>query len=105
MTHLFKYCLFVFVVSLVPFFSAVGSETIQELPGKDLKTTTSSAGAHILEGKLLNTEGEFWIVEDMSGNQHRIHIGTETTLPQTPKQQGDSIQAVVRKGGHASFIQ
>jgi hypothetical protein len=78
---------------------------MKELPGKYLQADPSSTGSNILEGKLLKIEGDFGVVEDLSGNQHQIHIGTETTLPQSPKQTGDSIQAVVRKDGHASFIQ
>ncbi len=105
MTRYLKICRFIFVLSLVPILPSVGGETIKQLPGAALEATTNSAGPHILEGKLLTIEGDFWVVEDMSGNRHRIHIVADTTLPRTPKQQGDSIQAVVRKGGHASFIQ
>jgi hypothetical protein len=64
-----------------------------------------STGSNILEGKLLKIEGDLWVVKDSSGNQHQIHIGAKTILPQSPKQTGDTIQAVVRKDGHASFIQ
>ena len=78
---------------------------MKEFPGKSLEATPSSTGINILEGKLLKIEGESWVVEDLSGNQHQIHIGAETKLPQSPKETGDSIQAVVRKDGHASFIQ
>ena len=102
MTHFFKIYRFVVVLSLVPIFSALGGETIQELPGKALEATTVSTGSHILEGKLLKMiEEEFWMVEDMASNQHRIHKGSETTLPQLPKQPEDSIQSVVKKNGHA----
>jgi len=56
MTHFFKICRFVVVLSLVPIFSALGGETIQELPGKALEATTVSTGPHIFEGKLLNND-------------------------------------------------
>jgi hypothetical protein len=102
MTHFFKICRFVVVLSLVPIFSALGGETIQELPGKALEATTVSTGSHIFEGKLLKMiEEEFWMVEDMASNLDRIHMGSETTLSQSPKQPGDSIQTVVKKNGHA----
>ena len=105
MAHFFNIFGFVVVLTLVPLFPVLGGETLKELPGKAVEATTGSNGSHILEGKLLNTEGKFWVVEDLSGNQHRIHIGAKTTLPQTPKQTGDSIQAVVRKNGLALLIQ
>ena len=105
MTGFFSVCKFIVVLSLVPVFPVLGGETTKELPGKTMETTTGSTGSHILEGKLLNIEGEFWVVEDMASNQRRIHIGSDTTLPQSPKQPGDFVQAVVRKNGHALLIQ
>ena len=105
MTHFLKVCWFICVLSFVPILPSLGGETMKELPGRSLETATDSTGPHILEGKLLSIDGDFWVVEDMAGNHHRIHIVADTTLPHTPKKQGDSIQAVVRTGGHASFIQ
>jgi len=66
--------------------------------------TTGSIEPYALEGKLLNDKGKFWVMEDMSGNQHRLHIGAETTLPQSPKQPGDSIHAVINQDGEALII-
>ena len=105
MTTFIKIGIFFFVLGLFPNFSVLAGETMRELPGKSLQTTPSSTGSNILEGKLLKIEGDFWLVKDLSGNQHQIHIGAKTKLPQSPKQTGDTIQAVVRKDGHATFIQ
>jgi len=105
MRHFITIGILYVVLGLVSTFSVLAGETMKELPGKSLEATTNSTGSNILEGKLLKIEGDFWVVEDSSGNQHRIHIGAETKLPQSPKQTGDPIQAVVRKDGHASFIQ
>ena len=105
MTNFIKIGIFFVVLSLFSIFSVLAGETMKELPGKSLEATPSSTGINILEGKLLEIEGEVWVVEDLSGNQHQIHIGAKTKLPQSPKETGDSIQAVVRKDGHATFIQ
>jgi hypothetical protein len=105
MKYFLTLCKFVVVLGLVPTISSLGGETAKELSGNALEATTGSVGSHILEGKLLHIDGEFWVVEDMASNQHRIHIGPKTTLPQAPKQSGDSVQAVVRKNGHALLIQ
>jgi len=105
MTTFIKIAILFVVLGLVPIFSVLAGETMKELPGKSLEATPSSTGSNILEGKLLKIKGDFWVVEDLSGNQHQIHIGAKTILPQSRKQTGDSIQAVVRKDGHASFIQ
>jgi len=95
----------VVVLSLIPNLYALGEETTKTLPGNTIEATTASRESYILEGKLLNIEGKYWVVEDMASNQHRIHVGTKTTLPQSPKQAGDSIQAVVRANGLALLIQ
>jgi|GEM_PF-1524350 len=105
MTTFLKIGIFFVVLGFIPIFSVLAGETTKELPGNSLQTTTSSTGSTILEGTLMKIEGDFWVVEDLSGNQHKIHIGAKTILPQSPKQTGDTIQAVVRKDGHASFIQ
>ena len=105
MSRFLKICWFTFVLGAVPILPSLGSETMEKLPTGSIESTTGSAGPHILEGTLLALDGDFWVVEDMAGNRHRIHIVADTTLPKIPKQQGDSIQAVIRTGGHASFIQ
>jgi hypothetical protein len=39
------------------------------------------------------------------GNQHRVHIGEDTTLPQPRKLPGDSMYEVVSQNGYAQLIQ
>ncbi len=102
MRHLFHICKLIVIFSLMPIFTAFSGETTKDVPTQAIESTSESTGSH---RKLLKAEGEFWLIEDKASNQHRIHIGSDTTLPQVPKQPGDSIQAVVRKNGHAIFIQ
>jgi hypothetical protein len=78
MKNFIKIGLFFVVFGLVPIFSVLAGETMKEFPGKSLEATSSSTGSNILEGKLLKIEGDFWVVEDLSGNQHQIHIGAKT---------------------------
>ncbi len=105
MTDFFHICILVVIFIFSPLFPALGGETVKEIPSNTVEAKPGSNGSHILEGKLLNIDGEFWVVEDMANNQRRIHIGPDTTLPQSAKQPGDSFQAVVRKNGHALLIQ
>ncbi len=105
MTYSFHVCVFVVVLIFSPLFPALGGETAKEIPSDTVEAKPGSNGSYILEGKLLNIDGEFWVVEDLDSNQRRIHIGSDTTVPQLAKQPGDSFQAVVRKNGHAIFIQ
>ncbi len=105
MTYFFHIFICLAASSISPVFPALGEETKKEIPGKTVEATTASGGSHILEGKLLNIDGEFWVIEDLAKNERRIHIGPDTTLPQSAKKPGDSFQAVVRKNGHAIFVQ
>ncbi len=105
MTYSIHVFIFVVVFIFSPLFPALGGETVKEIPGNTVEAKPGSNGSYILEGKLLNIDGEFWVVEDLASKQRRIHIGSDTTVPQSAKQPGDSLQAVVRKNGHAIFIQ
>ena len=105
MRSTFRIFWFGFAPCLVPTFSTRGGEPSKILSGQRLETTRSSFESHLLEGKLLNIEGEFLVIEDQASKQYRIHIGSETTKPSSPKQPGDSIQAVVREDGYALAIQ
>ncbi len=107
MKHLFLICQMILVLMLTPIFLASGicSETLQKIPSGSVEAATESTGSYILEGKLLKIDGEFWIVEDLAGDQHKLHVGPNTTIPQSPKEPGNSIQAVVQQTGHAVFIQ
>lgn len=105
MTYFFLVVIFVAIAFSSPLLPAFGKETLKEIPSKTVEAKPGSNGSHILEGKLLNIDGEFWVVEDLTNNQRRIHIGPDTTLPQSAKKPGDSFQAVVRKNGHAIFVQ
>jgi hypothetical protein len=100
----FRIFWFGFSPCLVPTFSTKEGEPSKILPGQTLETTPSSSGSQI-EGKLLTIEGEFWVIEDRANKQYRIHIGSETRRPSSPKQPGDPIQAVMREDGHALAIQ
>ncbi|MDH5429130.1 MAG: hypothetical protein OEZ57_00880 [Nitrospirota bacterium] len=104
MKHEIKISLFLGVLSVAPLHSVLGGEPMKDLPGNTKETTTGSLEPYALEGKLLNVDGEFWVMEDRSGNQHRLHIGAETTLPQASKQPGDSIHAVINQDGQALII-
>lgn len=104
MVHVMRISLFLGVLSVAPLLSVLGGEPMKELPGNALETNTGSIKPYALEGKLLNVEGEFWVMEDISGNQHRLHFVPETTFPQPPKQPGDSIHAVINQDGNALII-
>ena len=58
-----------------------------------------------LKGVLPAIEGEFRVMEDVSGNQSRVHTQTESTWPQYSTQPGDFKHAVDNQIGHAQLRQ
>ena len=76
-----------------------------EKAGKGLSTTPSSQAFQTVAGKLVKIDGEFFVVEDPEGNQHRLHVNKRTVMLNGSKKPGDSLRAEVTKSGHAISIQ
>ena len=48
-----------------------------------------------LDGKLVSIEGNFYVIEDRAGKQHRLRLSNHATLLKGPKKPGDAIQLEV----------
>lgn len=75
------------------------------IPGKTLEAKPGSQAFQIIEGKLKAIDGEFYVVEDSAGKQHRLHVSQDTLMVNGAKKPGDSLRADVTKSGHAISIQ
>lgn len=71
----------------------------------DLKTLPPSNAFETLDGKLLKIDGEFYVIQDFTGKEKRLHVSEETVMLSGPKKPGDSVRAEITKGGHAISIQ
>ena len=69
-----------------------------------IQTAPSTIAPQRVAGKLLKIDGEFYVVEDMTGKQVRLHVNDETQQMGSPKKPGDTILAEVTKSGHAVSI-
>jgi len=66
---------------------------------------TMAMPEQIVKGDVLMTEGEFYIVKDITGHEVRLHVNKETKLDGTVKVKvGDKIEARVTPEGHAISI-
>ncbi len=66
---------------------------------------TMAMPEQIVKGDVLMTEGEFYIVKDITGHEVRLHVNKETKLDGTVKVKvGDKIEARVTPEGHATSI-
>ena len=64
---------------------------------------TMAMPEQVVKGDVLMTEGEFYIVKDITGHEVRLHVNKDTKLDGKVKV-GDKIEARVTPEGHASSI-
>ena len=66
-----------------------------------------ATGSHEVKGDVLYWEGEEVIVKEMSGNQVRVHVGSDTKIEGVAGgrlKSGDKVVATVNGEGHAQTI-
>ncbi|MDK2745106.1 MAG: hypothetical protein H8K03_19835 [Nitrospira sp.] len=66
--------------------------------------TMATPGSKIVEGDVLKTEGEYYIVRDRSGHDVRLHVDKTTHLEGGPFRVGDKLEAYVTEQGHARYM-
>lgn len=71
----------------------------------ETKVETKATPWQTIDGKLMKIDGEFYVVEDSSGKELRLHVNAETKQLSGEKKPGDKIRAEITKGGHALSIQ
>jgi len=64
---------------------------------------TMAMPEQVVKGDVLMTEGEFYIVKDITGHEVRLHVNKDTKLDGKVKV-GDKIEARVTPEGHATSI-
>lgn len=65
----------------------------------------SQEAARTVSGTLLKIDGEFYVVQDPSGKEVRLHVNEDTVQLGGEKQPGDKIRAEATEDGHAISIQ
>ena len=66
--------------------------------------TMARPGSKIVEGDVLNTEGEYYIVRDKSGHDVRLHVDKTTHLEGGAFRVGDKLESYVTDKGHVRYM-
>ena len=66
-----------------------------EAPDKTYHPQSRAVALQTLDGKLVSIEGNFYVIEDRAGKQHRLRLSNHATLLKGPKKPGDVIQLEV----------
>lgn len=56
-----------------------------------------------IKGTLMNIEGEYYVIKDNDGVQHKIHVDKSTKLDKVMT--GDMVKAYVTDQGHTTTLQ
>jgi hypothetical protein len=56
-----------------------------------------------IKGTLMNIEGEYYVIKDTDGGQHKIHVDKSTKLDKVVA--GDMVKAYVTDKGHTTTLQ
>jgi hypothetical protein len=81
--------------------STTSTSATQAVPTPPLPTPPSQ---QTIKGDVLNIEGEYLVVKDMSGHEIRLHMNKDTRTDNNRLKVGDKIAAVVGPDGHAQSI-
>ncbi len=96
---------FLLTLGFGAFLNAQAGKLGDQMTETDLNTLPSSNAFQTLDGKLLKIDGEFYVIEDFTGKEQRLHVSKETVMLSGPKKPGDSVRAEITKSGHAISIQ
>jgi hypothetical protein len=62
-----------------------------------------SGASQVVKGSVLDQDGEYYVIKDMSGHEMRLHVNQDTQMTDRIKV-GDRIEAQVTSDGHAKSI-
>ena len=97
--------IFLLTIGFGALLNAQAGPAMDQVSERDLKAVPSSEAFQTLDGKLLKVDGDYYIIEDFTGKEKRLHVSKETMLLNGPKQPGDLVRVEVTKSGHAISIQ
>lgn len=96
---------FLLTLGFGAFFNVQAGKLGDQMSETDLSTLPGSSAFQTLDGKLLKIDGEYYVVQDFTGKEKRLHVSKETVMLSGPKKPGDSVRAEITKSGHAISIQ
>lgn len=72
--------------------------------GWTLAADMSMGGGQEIKGTLTKIDGDFYVVKDQAGNEHRAHVD-KTTKMKGNVTEGSTVEIEVNKSGHATKIE
>ena len=96
---------FLLALGFGTFLTVQAGKMSEQMTETDLNTLPSSQAFQTLDGKLLKIDGEYYVIQDFTGKEKRLHVSKETVMLGGPKKPGDSVRAEITKSGHAISIQ
>jgi hypothetical protein len=98
-----KYCA---LVALVLMMSVQGGLALAADPMKDKEATPTlkeRITKDAVTGTLMSQDGEYYVIKDSDGKQHRVHVDKSTKLDKVVE--GDMVKAYVTDQGHVTTLQ
>lgn len=96
---------FLLALGFGAFFTVQAGKMGEQITESDLNILPSSNAFQTLDGKLLKIDGEYYVIQDFTGKEKRLHVSKETVMLSGPKKPGDLVRAEITKSGHAISIQ
>lgn len=77
------------------------------MSSEPVNPTDSSPGPafRTVSGKVVKIDGQYYDVEEYTGNRVRLHVGSKTVMINGTKKVGDKIRAEITQGGYANSVQ
>ncbi|GKS57972.1 hypothetical protein YTPLAS18_14990 [Nitrospira sp.] len=73
----------------------------------DEKSASPSLGERLMKdsitGTLMKMDGQYYVIQDEDGKQHRVHVDKSTKLDKMIE--GDKVKAYITDKGHATTLQ
>jgi hypothetical protein len=87
------------LLAIVSIGSPTAADTTTPSPAPPLPAPPAQ---QTIKGSVLNIEGEFIVLKDISGHEVRLHVDKDTRMERLKV--GDTVEAQVKPDGHAESV-
>jgi hypothetical protein len=92
------------VLAVTPAIAAMETSTTPSAQPVPAPPLPAPPAQQTIKGDVLNIEGEYLVLKDISGHEVRLHMNKDTRTDNNRLKVGDKIAAVVGPDGHAESI-
>lgn len=94
------------IAAMVMAFGIQGGPAVAADPMKDKEATPTlkeRITKDAVTGTLMSQDGEYYVIKDSDGKQHRLHVDKSTKLDKVVE--GDMVKAYITDQGHVTTLQ